>query len=136
MNSNFFNLQQNIAFDESIFQCELGESLGLTRSCYLCSHYQLKSLRIDSDKDSKNFSSNENKLEFWCWKVLKSIEEREGQNLEIFIKCLGANETKNGCELYAEYYLPINPSLHFIQQTVNISAFTEQFLNSKNLTLY
>ena len=136
MNSNFFNLQQNFAFDESIFQCDLGESLGLTRSCYLCSHYTLKTLRIDSDIDYKNFSSKQNEIEFWCWEILKTIEEKEGQKLEIFIKSLGGEETKKGCELYAEYYMPINPSLHFIQQTVDISAFTEQFLNSTNLTLY
>ena len=133
MNSNFFNLQQNFAFDESIFQCDLGESLGLTRPCYLCSHYISKTLRIDADIDSKNFSSKENKFEFWCWKVLHAIEEREGQMLEIFIKCLGVEETKNGCQLYAEYFMPINPTRRFIQQTVNISDFTEQFLNSSNI---
>ena len=133
MNSNFFNLQQNFAFDESIFQCELGESLGLTRSCYLCSHYQLKTLRIDSDIDSINFSSKENKFEFWCWKIFERIQEREGQKLEIFIKCIGAKETKKGCQLYAEYYVPINPTRHFVQQTVNITAFTEHFLNSSDL---
>ena len=133
MNSNFFNLQQNFAFDEAIFQCDLGESLGLTRPCYLCSHYILKTLRIDADIDSENFSSKENKFELWCWKVLHAIEEREGQMLEIFIKCLGVEETKNGCQLYAEYFMPINPTRRFIQQTVNISDFTEQFLNSSNL---
>ena len=85
MNSNFFNLQQNFAFEEAVFQCELGESLGLTRSCYLCSHYVLKSLTIDFDIACKNFSSKENKLELWCWKLLETIEEREGQYLEIFL---------------------------------------------------
>ena len=133
MNSNFFNLQQNCTFEEAVFQCELGESLGLTRSCYLCSHYVLKSLTIDFDIDCKTLSSKENKLELWSWKLLESIEEREGQNLEIFIKTLGAKATRSGYELYSEYFIPINPAVPFIQHTVNISHFTEQFYDSSTL---
>ena len=130
MNSNFFNVSDIFAFEEAIFQCQLGLSLGLTRPCYLCSHYVQKSFRIENDRLKL---SREEMVEYCCWKILQGIERREGHNREIFIVSLGSETTRRGFQLYAEYFIQINPVVRFIQQPVNICNFTSKFLESTNI---
>ena len=126
--SNFFNLMEILDFEEAEFQCQLGESLGFTRQCYLCSHFTRHSIRLgdcDSTCICHDFNNKEDLVTHWCWKLFLGIEQREGRENNIFVSSLGIDEEKK--ELFAEYLIPVSPVTIFLLEPVDYPSFTKHF---------
>ena len=127
---NFFNLAKSPDFQESIFQCQLGLSLGLTRRCYLCDHYDSNILTLPDCKPSctcKKFTKKDDLVKHLCGKVFKAIDNREIQGKDIFIIAVGYQKSAEKYQIFAEYMVPMATATKPIIGRLDMKSFTNSF---------
>lgn len=131
MKNNFFNLCDVSEFEETLFQCQLAESLGLMRRCFLCSNYDQKIIRIPDCKDScpcRRLNSRSERVTHCCLMLFRAIECREGENKNIFIVHLGLTQDRQGFnQMFAEYLIPYKSTLTFTLEPVIFTSFHGKF---------
>lgn len=131
MKNNFFNLCGIREFDESIFQCQLAESLGIIRRCFLCSNYNHHTIRISDCDDScscRRFNCRTERINHYCHKLFQAIESREGENKNIFIITLGLTQDGQGSiQIFADYVTPIEPTFNFNLEPILMTSFHDKF---------
>ena len=138
MKNNFFNLCVVNEFEESIFQCQLADSLGVIRRCFLCSKYDHKIIRIPDCTDSctcHRFNSRPERITHYCLKLFQAIESREGENKNIFIMHLGLTKDRQGFnQIFAEYVTPYDSTLTFTLEPIIYTSFHSKFHDQTDLS--
>ena len=127
---NFFNLARSHDIQESIFQCQLGLSLGLTRRCYLCDHYDYNILTIPDCKPAcacKKISKRQDLMKHLCGKVFKAIDNREIQGKDVFIISLGYQKSAGKYQIFAEYMVSMATVPEPVIGRLDMKSFTNSF---------
>ena len=127
---NFFNLARSQDFQECIFRCQLGLSLGLTSRCYLCDHYDYNILTIPDCKPAcacKKITKRQEMMKHLCGKVFKAIDSREIQEKDIFIISLGYQKSDGKYQIFAEYMVPMVTASKPIIGRLDMKSFTTSF---------
>ena len=130
MKNNFYHLSDIPFFDKQMFECELGESLGLTRNCYICENYIHQSVRLpecDKNCSCKEIYTRKELLTHWCHKLFESIGLQIGEQKNIFVINMGLESNGEKHDLVADYLIPIYPVAEFSLQPVNIESFLTHF---------
>ena len=128
MNSNFYNISCFQDFEEALFQCDLGESLGFSRRCYICDNYDHRTLEIPDCLESCWCHTTGSKIEVinhLCCKIFEEIQIKEVEPKEIFIYKLGLHE--NSKKLFVSYFSPFETVLSFTEQPFYMQYFTDYF---------
>ena len=136
---NFFNLAKSSDFQESIFQCQLGLSMGFTRRCYICDHYDYNILTLPDCKPScvcKKITKREELVKHLCGKIFKAIDNREIQGKDIFIISLGYQRTAGKHQVFAEYMVPMAASSEPIIRRLDMKSFTQSFQDCSDSRLH
>ena len=127
---NFFNLCNSTDFQESIFECQLGTSLGLTRRCYLCDHY-VQNIAVLPDCESsckcKKSRNRKELVKHLCERIFRLIDARERENNDIFITGIGMKQVGSKPKLFAEYMTPIAASRTVSDDRLNLQTFVGVF---------
>ena len=127
---NFFNLARSQDVQESIFQCQLGLSLGLTRRCFLCDHYDYNILTIPDCKPAcacKKITKRQELMKHLCGKVFKAIDNREIQGKDVFIISLGYQKSAGKYQIFAEYMVPMATVPEPVIGRLDMKSFTNSF---------
>ena len=136
MRKTIFNLVGQHAFEEQIFQCQLSESLGLVRRCFICDHYIKLSVRLadcDDTCECHDFVSKTQLIRHYCCKIFDEIESQLEPG-PFFILELGLTKDQNGTLIFAEYLTPLKTSSFFTQPTV-LTQFYDSFQDCGNTRL-
>ena len=140
MKNNFFNLCDVSEFEQAIFHCQLAESLGLIRRCFLCSNYDHKIIRIPECTDScscRQLNSQPERITHYCLKLFEAIDCREGENKNIFIMHLGFTQDIQGFnQIFAEYVIPVESTLTFTLETIMFTSFHSKFQNRTEIPFW
>ena len=130
MKNNFYNLSDIPFFDKQIFECELGESLGLIRNCYICENYIHQSVSLpecDQSCSCTEISTRKDLLTHWCHKLFESISLQDGVYKDIFVINMGLKPNGQKYDLVADYLIPIYPVAQFSLQPVDMEPFLTHF---------
>ena len=127
---NFFNLSESVDFRESIFQCQLGLSLGLTRRCYICDHYDQNILTLPDCKPSCKCRKSKNRDELvrhLCEKIFRAIDTRAQENKDVYIIAMGFKQNGGKTQIFAEYLIPFAATQQPTIGRLNMKAFVQSF---------
>ena len=138
MRNIFFNLCGIPQFEEQIFQCQLGEALGLVRKCFICDNYTQQFIRlVDCDHSCicRQFSAKKQLISHYCDLLLKAIDSQLGSGQMVFISSLGLSKDRNGTQIYAEYLIPLDSPFNTGFEPTQVHHFFDFFQDDGNTRL-